>query len=62
MQRKENPNVYKWLSIIILLLIPIAGSIAFIFDLNRSPVQFSLMFVGLCVVSWRSWSKYKQYK
>ncbi|AWV35181.1 hypothetical protein [Paenibacillus odorifer] len=59
-EKKENQNIYKWISIICLVLIPLAASIGIVFDINRDPIQLLIMTLGFLSISWINWSKYKE--
>ncbi len=58
-QKKANPKVLKWISIICLLLIPIAGTIGYVY-IHQDPFQLAIMAICFSVVSWEYWSKYKE--
>ncbi|ETT76627.1 hypothetical protein C173_06411 [Paenibacillus sp. FSL R7-277] len=59
-EKKENQNIYKWISIISIILIPLTAGIVIVFDINRGPMQFLIMTLGLLCISWINWSKYKE--
>ncbi|MEK3943521.1 hypothetical protein [Paenibacillus sp. FSL H3-0310] len=58
--KKQNKNIYKWISIISITLIPLAVGIGIVFDINRDPIQILLMVLGFLSLSWINWSKYKE--
>lgn len=58
--KKENQNINKVISIICLVLIPLAASIGIVFDINRDPIQLLIMTLGFLSISWINWSKYKE--
>jgi hypothetical protein len=59
-EKKENQNIYKWISIICITLIPLAAGIGIVFDISRDPIQILLMVLGFSCLSWINWSKYKE--
>ena len=58
--KKENQNIYKWIFIISITLIPLSAGIGIVFDINRDPIQILLMALGFIILSWINWSKYKE--
>lgn len=58
--KKENQNIYKWLSIICLILIPLSVGIGIVFDINRDPIQILLIALGFISLSSINWLKYKE--
>ncbi|KKB35578.1 hypothetical protein [Bacillus thermotolerans] len=58
--KKDNLNIYKWLALISLTLIPFAAGIGILFDLNSDPMQLLIMAAGFLSLSWINWSRYKE--
>lgn len=59
-EKKEDQKTYKWISISCLILIPLAAGVGITLDINRDPIQILLMALGLLIISWINWSKYKE--
>lgn len=59
-QKKNDHEIYKWISIICLFIIPIADGIGIVFDINRDPKQILYMALSFLILSWVNWSKYKK--
>ncbi|WP_017728187.1 hypothetical protein [Halalkalibacterium ligniniphilum] len=59
-ENRDNPNVYKLIAIICLILIPLAGGIGIVFDINRDPIQLLIMALSFSILSWINWSRYKE--
>jgi hypothetical protein len=59
-ENKQNPNVYKWISIISLILLPLTAGILIAFDINRDPLQILIMALSFVMLSWINWSRYKE--
>lgn len=59
-KKNENNSIYKFIAITCVVLIPLAIVIGVVFDINRDPIQILLMSLGLLLISWINWSKYKE--
>ncbi|RXI96237.1 hypothetical protein DS745_21085 [Anaerobacillus alkaliphilus] len=60
MKNKDNPNIYRWIAVICLLIIPLAAGISILFDINRDPIQILVMALSFIILSWMNWSKFKE--